>query len=68
MSRTVRPASARALRVPPVEISSTPKVGQAAGQVDQAGLVADAEQGAADGTRVMMGFLLYIPTDYNPWA
>ena len=44
MSRTASPASASALRVPPVEISSTPKAGQAAGQVDQAGLVADAEK------------------------
>ena len=51
MSRTDSPASASALRVPPVEINSTPNCGQRPGQFDQAGLVADAQQSPANETK-----------------
>ena len=51
MSFTGSPASASAFRVPPVAISSTPYfVTQFAGEVDEAGLVGDAEQRTADRT------------------
>ena len=51
MSFTGSPASARAFFVPPVAISSTPYFGdQFAGEIDEAGLVGDAEQGTADRT------------------
>ena len=46
--------SLSALRVPPVETSSMPKPGKRAGEVDQAGLVGDGDEGAG-GAAQMFG-------------
>ena len=40
---TGSPASASALAVPPVEMSSTPQAGQTAGELDQPGLVGNTQ-------------------------
>ena len=59
MSRTARPASASALRVPPVETSSTPWRGESAREIDEAGLVGDGEQRSRDMAQIdRHGFIL----------
>ena len=50
-SRTGRPASASALRVPPVETSSTPRSCERAREIDEAGLVGHGEKGARHALR-----------------
>ena len=48
IERTSRPASIRPCAVPPVETSCTPRSDEAAGELDDAALVGDRQQRAAD--------------------
>ena len=54
MSWTARPASRSAFAVPPVETSSTPWRGERPAELDQAALVGDGQQRAADGIVIAM--------------